>query len=440
MFRFYLFTDTHIAARAGDVCPSASAQALDASIDIFLADPDCGTLLISGDLTENGHADEHRAMLERLRRIHAAGKRVYVITATHDYGLGYLETCPDDGAAPLDRPDGKVYQSDLRGLYDTFGFRGNIAEYGGLSYVAQLEDGVRLLALNDDGDGRDFCGFDEPQMQWALEQIAAARRDGQVLLAMTHHPSLPPSPIYPLISRRDMLGNYEETTRRFADAGLRCLFTGHSHMHNIAPMTTPAGNPYWDINTACMGFFPGFYRVCSLEGRRLRAETRQVPDFPTLPDGISLLERYTKEFDFTMRDIIESADKDYDHFARSVGGMSVTPEQAYSLKFPLHLGGMVVNRITLGGLGRLLLCGGKIPKSIRKASFKELFLELVRNIFAGREIYGPDTDVGEAILAIAAQADKLIGERLPENLRPLPAFLGSLIYDPIPDDRIEIDV
>ena len=77
-----------------------------------------------------------------------------------------------------------------------------------------------------------------------------AHEAGDEVLAMTHHPVLPPSPIYPLFSRRDMLGDFEHTSTVLADAGVQFIFTGHTHMQNIAVKTTEKGNTIYDINTS----------------------------------------------------------------------------------------------------------------------------------------------------------------------------------------------
>jgi len=436
--KLWQFTDTHLFARRSEAETHHSVPILDAGLEAFLAEPDCDILLISGDLTQNGHADEHRALLPRLRRVREAGKRVYVITATHDYGLDFIEECPDDGSNPLDREGGKLYQSDLRGLYNEFGFSDAIAEFQRNSYVAQLAPGVRLLALNDDGDGRAFCGFYEDQMQWAIEQIEQAKKDGQVLFAMTHHPTIPPSPIYPLISMRDMLGNYEETTDRLGDAGLVCMLTGHSHMHNIANKTTPNGSTYWDINTCSLSSYPGYFREIILDGRHMSITTKTLPNLHYAPANMPVLDYMEQDFDSFLRGLIENAANDYETFAHSCGGMSVTYEQAMKIKFPVHLIAKYINRATLGSLGRLLLI--KVPKGVRKQSFKELFLEFIRNVYAGNEKYGPDTDIYQAAMAFARRAEQLAGKKLPANVRPLPAFLSALIYDPLPDDAAEIDL
>ena len=53
-----------------------------------------------------------------------------------------------------------------------------------------------------------------------------------------------------------MLGDYENTSRILADAGLRFVFTGHTHMQNIEYLTTPSGNKLWDINTGSLVGYP----------------------------------------------------------------------------------------------------------------------------------------------------------------------------------------
>ncbi|MDR0532215.1 MAG: metallophosphoesterase [Oscillospiraceae bacterium] len=433
--KFWQFTDTHLYARQGKP-EHFSAAILDKCIDLFLAEPDCDILLISGDLTCNGHADEHRALLPRLRRIKEAGKRVYVISATHDYGLNFIEECPDDGSNPLGRPGGKMYQSDLRGLYDEFGFQGNLAEYQRNSYVTQLTPGIRLMALNDDGDGRAFCGFYEEHLRWAEEQIKQARADGQILFGMCHHPTLPPSPIYPMVSARDMLGNHKETSSRLADAGLRVMFTGHTHMHNIASKTTAAGNTYWDINTASLANFPGLFREIVIDGKKMTISTKVVPKI--MHNGETVQAIMERELDSYLRDLIEGAAHDYALFLEKCGGISLDRDNALKLKLPIQAAGKFVDAVTLGGLGRLLCC--KIPPSVRKRSFKELFLELVRNIYAGQEQYGPETDIYKAVMALTGRVNQLFGKKLPPALQPLPAFAATLIYSPESDYEVEIEL
>ena len=459
MLKLWLFTDTHLYRREPQPQKEPgydqktlleSGPLLDAALADFLAAPDCDILLIAGDVTCNGHADEHRALIEKLRRVQATAqalgrsKRVILITATHDYGLAKPGDKNDTGFPPLENPEGRVYRHELRGLYDAFGFRDAIARYeadDGMSYVAQLAPGYRLLCLNDDGNGRSFCGYDEPLMNWIFTQIEQAKADGEVLFAMTHHPTLPPSPIYPLMSSRDMLGDWKNASRRLADAGLRVMFTGHTHMLNIAGITTPEGNRYWDVNTSSLAGWPGVFRVIELEGRHMKVTTRAIEDFDWDRGGLSVREYLGKHFDSLLRSIIESAANDIDKLAGHAGGFSVEKETIYKLRLPITIAGKIMNRVTLGGIGTLLLCRRRVPKSVRGQSMKELFLQLVRNIYGGEEHYAPETPIGQSLLAFAGRANFFLKKKLAGGpIGNLADFVQSLIYDPTPDDYLEIDL
>ncbi|MDR2524972.1 MAG: metallophosphoesterase [Oscillospiraceae bacterium] len=452
MLKLWLFTDTHLflrdpmpvqAPRTDQKCMLESAAILDAALAEFLDAPDCDILLLAGDLTCDGHAAEHRGMLERLHRVQAAGKRVLAITATHDCDQAKRGERNETGLPPLEHPESKVFREELPGLYYAFGARDAIArcEADGFSYVAQLAPGYRLLCLNDDGNGRGFCGFDENVMAWILAQIEDARAAGDYIFGMTHHPSLPPSPIYPIISKRDMLGDWEECTRTLANAGLRCLFTGHSHMLNIAPIVTPEGSPYWDINTSALCGYPGAYRVIELEDNLLRVRTQAIRDFAGEKNGLSARAYLQRHFDYLLRSIIESAANDIALLSRHAVGFSVAPEKVLKMKIPITLAGKFANKITAGGLGTLLLCRRKIPKEARPLLVKELFLEFVRNIFAGEESYSRETPVGQAVLAVAKRLEPILRKPLAKiGVTDLPAFMLSLIYDDSPDHWVEIDL
>jgi hypothetical protein len=452
MLKLWQFTDTHLflrnpmpaqPPRTDQKCMLESAAILDAALAEFLAEPDCDILLLSGDLTCDGHAEEHKGFLERMRRVQAAGKRVIAITATHDCDQVKHDAHNDTGYPPLENPEGKVFREELPGLYYEFGPRDAIARCAadGFSYVAQLAPGYRLLCLNDDGNGRSYCGFDANVMAWILEQLAEAKAAGEFIFGMTHHPSQPPTPIYPLISKRDMLGDWEECTRTLANAGLRCLLTGHSHMHNIAPIVTPEGNPYWDINTAALCGYPGAFRVLELEGSQLRVSTRAIKDFAWDKGDLSARAYMQKHFDFMLRDIIESAATDIQRLSRHVVAFSVDPKVVLKFRVPITLLGKFLNKVTVGGLGTLLCCHHKIPKAARPLLVKELFLEFVRNIFAGEEHYGPETPVGQAFLAVAQRLEPVLRKPLGKiGVTDIPAFLLSLAYDETPDDQVQIDL
>ena len=122
-------------------------------------------ILIAGDLSFNGEKESHLAFIEELKKLREKGKKIYVITAGHDF---------EDNCFAFDEtgrisPEG-TKREELYGLYYEFGFKQAIAcDRKHLSYVAQLGEGVRLLALNNDGDCGDFQTYDEEQISWIKE-------------------------------------------------------------------------------------------------------------------------------------------------------------------------------------------------------------------------------------------------------------------------------
>ena len=444
--KFYLVTDTHyyamdalgVSDHSDQKCMNESGAIIDAAFNKIIAQNEIDILLIAGDLTNNGEMASNTEFINKLNRLKAAGKRVYVITATHDYGLRELK----DGDT-VGEEDGRACRSQLRGMYNEFGFNEAIAEYSdGLSYVVQLEPGFRLLALNDDGNGRSFCGCDDEQMTWVLSQIKAARDAGEYLFAMTHHPVLPPSPVYPVMSKRDMHGGYETVPTIFADAGLQFIFTGHSHMQNIGFITTERGNTFCDINTGSLVGYPTPIRRVTLDDEKMTISTEKLKTFDWDFKGKEPQQYLQDHFDFLLNDIFDSMANDFEHFVSLAGGFSMTREKAEKLKIPIKLIGKTMQRLTLGKAGRLLWVSGKVDKSIKNVLIKDLMVEIVRNIFSGNEHYSPDTPTYQAIMALIGRLQMFVKRFSKGNaiLSDLPSFIASLIYDDTPDNEAVIPI
>lgn len=444
--KFYLVTDTHyyamealgVSNHADQKCMNESGAIIDAAFNKIIDQDEISILLIAGDLTNNGEMESHKGFIEKLSRLKTAGKRVYVITATHDYGLRELK----DGDT-VGEEYGRACRSQLRSMYNDFGFNEAIAEYAdGLSYVVQLEPGFRLLALNDDGNGKSFCGSDENQMSWVLSQIEAARDAGEYLFAMTHHPVLPPSPVYPVMSKRDMHGGYETVPTIFADAGLQFIFTGHSHMQNIGFITTERGNTFYDINTGSLVGYPTPIRRVTLDEEKMIISTEKLETFDWDFKGKDPQQYLQDHFDFLLNDIFNSMANDFEHFVSLAGGFSMTREKAEKLKIPIKLIGKTMQKLTLGKAGWLLWVSGKIDKSIKDVLIKDLMVEIVRNIFSGNEHYSPDTPTYQAIMALICRLQIFMKRFAKGNtiLSDLPSFIASLIYDDTPDNDSVIPI
>ena len=423
MLKLWHFTDLHLHLRENpeelDAKPNVTAvlqsnDIIDACLAAFLAEPDCGTLLISGDLTQHGHPLEMREILKKLRAVQAAGKRVIAITASHD-----LKT------------EGEEFGPALRGMFAEFGPNDAIAmNDNGMAFVVMLADGLRLLCVHDNEE-RNISP--PPWLPWALEQVKAAKAAGDYIFGMTHRPSLPPTPIYPLLSSDGLVSDHENTTRALANAGLHFMLTGHAHMHNIAPIVTPEGAPYWDVNTSALVGWPGKFRVLEIEDDRVHITSREIPHIPAF--GEKSTREYLKDaFSTVHRNLFHGMEHDFGLFCESLDRM-IPPDPLIPYKRYVRWGGKFLNRLTLRRLSRLMGGFMHIPKDARKVLFRDVIINIMCNTASGEEPYGPDTGVGKAFLAYGKRLQKL-GDKIGKD--DFAAFWLSLVYDPIDDDEVEI--
>jgi hypothetical protein len=181
--------------------------------------------------------------------------------------------------------------------------------------------------------------------------------------------------------------------------------------------------------------YPGKFREITLDDAVLRVTSPSIFDFPGMAQTATPA-RLATTFDQLLRGIIESAAEDLEQFADYANGFSLERSFVEAHKVIIQFLGKIANRITLGQVGRLLLCRAKIPAALRGTPVKELFLTLVRNIYAGEEHFSPETETAIALRAVTARLQPLIGKKIPGG--DLPAFVQSLIYDESNDQETEI--
>ena len=375
---FYLVTDTHFFdssfKRSGAAyekrsisdqkCVAETPSIIDAGFKQIADDKETNIILIPGDLVYRGEYQSHIGLRNRLYKLKEQGKKIYLITARHDYDDN--DSFEFDGDKML--PVKAMPRDELRDFYKDFGFDGAISEHKeSMSYVAQLADGIRLLALNCDGDCKDFKGLWDNQMEWALEQIKDAHRTGNYIFAMTHYPLLPFSPIMNLISDSH-LTDWEKRANQFADAGLDLIFTGHMHAQAVTEYVTENGNKITDIQTGCFVGCPCAYRKVTIKDSTADIKSYTINDFDYDKQGKSAKEyfqwRFDRMIDYKMKEIL--------------------PKPAMK----------ILNKLTVKKICNLLWFNP--DKSIQNILAKDLGIELVRNIFIGNEPYVKGTAVYEA--------------------------------------------
>ena len=226
-----------------------------AGFDMLCEDDSTDIIVLSGDTTKDGERNSHEEFIEMLYDLKKRGKRVYVITATHDY-RGEGVTHGYDGDNEIDVP-AVADRQELWDMYYDFGPSEAIAQHRqSMSYVVQLAPGYRLFALNDDynlkENGEGGSGYSDDCMAWIMEQLEDAHKNDQFVVAMTHHPMISPSPFYSIIGSGDMQKNHAVTRQIFADNGLNVMLSGHTHVHDISYITTEKGNRFYDIACGAM--------------------------------------------------------------------------------------------------------------------------------------------------------------------------------------------
>ncbi|MCD7872330.1 MAG: metallophosphoesterase [Clostridiales bacterium] len=351
-------------------CIAETPAIVDAGFNQLLEDKETKTILIPGDLVYRGEYQSHVGFRDRLYRLKEQGKRICLITARHDYAD--FDDVPAEFYGDKIIPVRGMLRKELRDFYKDFGFNEAISEHKeSMSYVAQLSDGLRLLALNCDGDCKNFKGLFDNQLNWAVEQIHKAKAEGEYIFAMTHYPLLPFSAIMNLIEDAK-LTDWEKTANILADAGLDLIFTGHMHAQAITDYTTKNGNTITDVQTGCFVGCPCAYRKVTFNGDTAEIKSFTINDFDYDKGGKTAKKyfewRFNRMIDWKMQEIL--------------------PKPAMN----------ILNRFTLKKLSRLLWF--KVDKSIESRLAKDVGIELVRNIFVGNEPYVKGTPVYEAMATI----------------------------------------
>ncbi|MDY3811823.1 metallophosphoesterase, partial [Eubacterium sp.] len=159
-FSFYLVTDTHYfdssfkstgeayekRSVTDQKCIAETPAIIDAGFEQIVQDKDTDVILIPGDLVYRGEYQSHIGFRERLYKLKEQGKKIYLITARYDY-CEDGEPCEFEGNETISVKG--MPRAQLRDFYKDFGFDDAISEHREcMSYVSQIADGIRLLALN----------------------------------------------------------------------------------------------------------------------------------------------------------------------------------------------------------------------------------------------------------------------------------------------------
>jgi 3',5'-cyclic AMP phosphodiesterase CpdA len=224
-------------------------------------------LLLPGDLTQHGEAENHTWLSNRLKKLPFP---VYVIPGNHDVP----SLLPNEQSIGL---------KDFPYYYQHCGY----TNCDRLYYTCEILPGVQLIGLNSnqfDSDGKQQGYLDEVQLQW-LQQVLVEAED-KFVLVMVHHnvvEHLPGQSRHPL-GRRYMLDNAPKLRQILQEAGVNLVFTGHLHVQDVAYK-----DGIYDITTGSLVSYPHPYRTLQLrtdqQGKRfLQIESHRVESVPGWED------------------------------------------------------------------------------------------------------------------------------------------------------------
>ncbi len=430
---FYLLTDSHYVSkknwvegnpftfreRSDQIALKATPEILDTFVDMLIADSQTDTVLFTGDNVNNCDMNSHYEFRQRLEKLTAAGKKVYVIYATHDYsGDGEdnntFQACryTETGTEPIE----SMKKGGLFDFYYDYGPKQALSVHRASgSYTVKLSDGVRLIAIIDNGDGGGYCGLFEDGVEWLKDEINEAKKSGDYVLLATHHPVLPPWEVFRHMADNELYGGYKELWKIMCDNNIRVVFTGHTHIQNIRKYTDTNGSWFLDISTVALANAAGKMRKISVDPEKASVSVTSLgTDVLKGVDtgGKSAYEYlYYLNFPGIWEKLIPLAATDFDAFIKLAEGYLPTDK----LKKHRLLIRMLAKRtlkIKLSTAARL----GKVRRRLSSAQRAEAKSKklidtvyvILRHIFTGNAPFTPDTVEYTVLDGLASRADRLV--------------------------------
>ena len=212
-------------------------------------------VLIPGDISNEGRAvkQQHLEIVEKFRKFEEeTGKQIYVINGNHDAGKGENE--------------GETSLAEFREIYYEFGFQEALSTMeGNLSYTADLNEKYRLIASDSCDINRSTGdGMTDDRVEWVLNEAEKAISEGKYPILMMHHNLLDHMPVQSVLSKDFIIRNHLATAEKFANAGIKLVFTGHEHCSDANTFTSSKGNQITDFATTALTMYPLQYRIMEL--------------------------------------------------------------------------------------------------------------------------------------------------------------------------------
>ena len=399
-------------------CLAESGAVVDAAFE-RIADSDADAVLIVGDITDNGEKCSHEEIKRKLLAFNEK-KPVYLITSTHDW-------CSDGRARRYDgenvyRDVECVGREDLAGMYAEFGKDKEISSFGTsagfYSRVFQVSDSLRVIAVNDDCDGKNGAsGYGEKHMEWMTEQIKDAKSAGCDVIAMEHHLLL--YGINGLINKGQSIADNFERAAALADAGLGLMLVGHSHMQRTTEFTSPSGHKITQVNVGSLCGYPAPINILEIENGKahLKVETLDGFTYDGKEYGREFFRDHTSAVFYNLLNAAVSDKEDLRARLAADGIKIKPPDKIYPLvrfaskkALSATVGGAagLINALTFGkGIDR------KAAKAVKDENLLGVIMDVFLSVFDGSMNAAKQTAAIKTVVNNAASLPGRVIKKLP---------------------------
>lgn len=388
-------------------CLKETGAIIDSAFD-YLGKSDCDAVCIAGDLTNDGERVCHEEFREKLYKLRE-NKRVYVVTATHDWCCDKNPRRFSGENVYTDVPT--LNHNDIYEFYKDFGVNDAFAEYkttlGPASYAVNVGEHITLLGLIDDKNGRDSAGYKQAHLDWICEQIKLAIKNGRVPVAMEHHLLIPH--ITPLFTKGACSPDREKIINAFADAGLKIFIVGHSHLQRIDNHVSPNGNEIYEINVGSLVGYPAPMVTVTADENEISVKTDYLKNFSF--DGEELdAQKYLANHSVRVISVLFSAaaQNDRELFRQRLLALGINTEKLGKAFVPLFLIFKKLSKMTVSQAGAYINkmpFAKKIPQKNIEAyssyTVQQVAEKVWLNILDGaREKYTADSDFYKIVAGV----------------------------------------
>jgi predicted MPP superfamily phosphohydrolase len=247
-------------------------------------------LLITGDLANNGELANHEIVKNKLQKLADNGTQVLVIPGNNDINSPDAKSYSGTGSTsvPVVNPE------EFATLYGGFGYNDALyRDVNSLSYIFQVRENLWVLGIDACIYSPSYSrrgNINANTMLWIQEKMTEANEKGITVLAMMHHGIAEHYAGQNLLFRGDVVNSFSSVATSFMNAGIKIVFTGHSHANDIVEISGN-GNSIWDIETCALATPISPYRVLTIDDNFIKIEARRITkiDKP-FPGGKSFLD------------------------------------------------------------------------------------------------------------------------------------------------------